>query len=78
MIRKKILGLTAAAMILLGVVANVNIATQKNGLSDISLANVEALAGETTIIFCDGPIIVRCVSGIDFWGQKTGEITIIY
>ena len=33
-------------MIVVTVVINVNIATQKSGLSDISLANVEALAVE--------------------------------
>ena len=70
--RKKLLGLTAAAMIVLGVVANVKIATQKSGLSDISLANVEALAGwEITV---GRPCAQTCIDCICRYEWDDGEV----
>ena len=41
---------------------NVNMNTQENGLSDVSLANIEALASETHI-YCPKGVTVLC--GID-------------
>ena len=58
--RKKILGLTAAGSIAVTAVINMNIATQESGLSEVSLSNIEALAG--------GEIIVDtiCIQANDF------------
>lgn len=44
--KKKILGGIAVLAIAVVAAFNVNISVQENGLSDISLDNVEALAGE--------------------------------
>jgi hypothetical protein len=44
--RKKILGAIALLAIVLVITININLNNQGNGLSDMALANVEALAGE--------------------------------
>ena len=53
---KKILGIFAALAIAVVTAFNVNINSQEKGLSDVSLANVEALAqedGGTTVWCCN-------------------------
>ena len=51
--KKKIIGLLAAGLIAAVATTNLNIATQESGLSEVSLANVEALAQESANDHCN-------------------------
>jgi hypothetical protein len=66
--KKKIFGFLAVLIIAAGAVWNVNLNSQKNDLSALSLANVEALAqnpgeGGTIIIHCCGNY-GECIIGL--------------
>ena len=62
--KKKIFGLSAATLVAVAIVANVRISRIGSSLSDVSLANVEALAkGESDQMFCD--VMTPCV--INIW-----------
>ena len=61
--KRKILGSIAVFAIAALTAFNVNMNSQENGLSDISLDNVEALASEYIYIHCTGyPVPLVC-----FW-----------
>ena len=55
--KKKIIGLLAAGLIAAVATTNLNIATQESGLSEVSLANVEALADS------EKPPVYNCPGG---------------
>ena len=58
---------------------NVNISAQKSGLSDVSLANVEALATEIGYWYCNGyPIPVACRDEADNLVDSGYKICVIY
>ena len=62
--KKTILGTIAVAAIAVTMALNVNFNAKNNNLSDISLANMEALAqGEITVgpCFCRGPVNPNCL-----------------
>ena len=62
--KKKVFGSIAVLAIAAMAAFNVNIKTQENGLSDVSLANVEALASESLPNGCSGSWDkVCCVCG---------------
>ena len=75
--RKKILGLLAILIITVVAVVNLNIATNNEVLSELSLANVQALAVELPeiVITCSGnPGGGQCWDsdlGICFYGEYT-------
>ncbi|MDR2915939.1 MAG: hypothetical protein LBV74_14115 [Tannerella sp.] len=79
MISKKIL--VSISIIAIAAIAsfNVNISSQENGLSDISLENVEALAFETTdpLPPSDG-LSAMPYDCFDKYGQKVGSGTTCY
>ena len=71
--KKKIFGSIVVLAIAVIAAFNVNVNTKEEGLSDISLANVEALAKETVYIYCKTPpLILICVttSAGTFYGEK--------
>jgi len=71
--KKKIFGLTTTALLAVTIAANVSIAKVKRGFSDISLANVEALANEGTIVV-GKPCIMDCQMCWCMWLWDDGEV----
>ena len=80
---KKILGLLAVLLIAVVVAWNMNVNSQTKGMSDLSMANVEALANGEGIIYGDQWCNIecyyppgRCWSNVSFFGhncQRVGE-----
>jgi len=77
--KKKIIGGMAVLVIATVAMFNVNLGSKANNLSDVSLTNIDALAGEfqladvsTRQIYCCGSIKLcgRATSGETIAGQK--------
>ena len=67
--KKKIFGSIAILVIAAIAAFNVNINTQEKGLSDISLANAEALASEVSYVVCENLYIHVCWNNSTLYGK---------
>jgi len=67
--KKKFFGSLAVLAIAAVAAFNVNVNTQENGLSDVSLDNVEALASESISAMCSGfptPVVCFWMGGVAY------------